>query len=248
MHPRFYCTEQILADHTFELPENIRHHATHVLRLKQGDAITLFDGNGGEFLAYILQVSKSSATVKTKKNIAIECESPLNIELIQAICANEKMDWIIQKAVELGADRIQPISTNRSIVRLSNERALKRLLHWQQIAVAACEQCGRNRIPEVLPVASLTEWIDRKKTQQASQDTCFMLSPTAEKQLKDFSKPGSGQLLTILIGPEGGLTKEEEAIASLAGFVPLYLGKRILRTETAALAAIAAIQALWGDY
>ncbi|MDP1558782.1 MAG: 16S rRNA (uracil(1498)-N(3))-methyltransferase [Nitrosomonas sp.] len=248
MLPRFFCAEQIFIDHIIELPENIRHHATHVLRLKQGDAMTLFDGNGGEFLAQILQISKSNTTVKINKHIDIECESPLVIELAQAICANEKMDWIIQKSVELGASRIHPILTNRCVVRLSHERALKRLLHWQQIAIAACEQCGRNRIPEVLPLASLPDWLAGMKAHESSQNTYFMLSPTATKYLRDFSKPSINHLLTILIGPEGGLTKDEETIASLAGFVPLCLGKRILRTESAALASIAAMQTLWGDY
>lgn len=248
MFPRFYCTEALHADHVIELPINTRHHATRVLRLKQGNIITLFNGKGGEFLAQIEHISKTCTTVKINKYCEIERESPLTIELAQAVCTNEKMDWIIQKSVELGINYIQPVTTERSVVRLSPERASKRLRHWQQIVIAACEQCGRNHIPAVLSLKSLPDWFNNKKINKTPQQYYFMLSTTAIESLKNIpSLPGASKI-TILVGPEGGLTPEEEATALFAGFSSLRMGKRILRTESAALATIAAMQALWGDY
>ncbi len=248
MFPRFYCTETMVIDSIIELPEKIRHHATHVLRLKQGDNVTLFDGHGGEFSAQITHNNKSHTSAIITKHSDIERESSLKIEIAQAICVNEKMDWVIQKSVELGANRIQPISTKRSIVRLSHDRATKRLHHWQQIVIAACEQCGRNKIPEVLSLSTLTDWLNIKNEHTLASHTNYVLSTTANGNLKNHTKPLSTNTITILIGPEGGLTPEEEESALLKGFIPLRLGKRILRTESAALATIAAMQALWGDY
>ncbi len=248
MFPRFYCTEAMQADHVIELPINTRHHTTRVLRLKQGNIITLFNGKGGEFLAQIEHISKSRTTVKINKFCEIERESPLNIELAQAICANEKMDWIIQKSVEFGINYIQPVTTKRSIVRLSPERASKRHHHWQQIAIAACEQCGRNRIPTVLPLKPLPDWLNNKKTNKTPQQHYFLLSTTATESIKNFPSLPANSKLTILVGPEGGLTPEEEATALFAGFTSLRMGKRILRTESAALATVAAMQTLWGDF
>lgn len=248
MFPRFYCNEQITVNHHFELPDNVRHHALRVLRLKQGDSIILFNGNGGEFLAEIISIDKNTSTIKIKQHTAYERESPLTITLAQAICANEKMDWIIQKAVELGVSCIQPIATTRSVVRLSNDRAIKRTQHWQQILIAACEQCGRNRIPIVLPPLPLPHWLGDKKICELPSETNFILLPHAEKKLSDFTKPPDTGALTLLVGPEGGFTPEEAKAATLANFTPLRIGERILRTETAALATIAAMQTLWGDY
>jgi 16S rRNA (uracil1498-N3)-methyltransferase len=245
MYPRFFYTEAMHTDHVIELPINTRHHATRVLRLKQGNIVTLFNGKGGEFLAQIEHISKSRTTVRINKFCKIERESPLSIELAQAICTNEKMDWIIQKSVELGINLIQPVTTNRSVVRLSPERANKRLQHWQQVAIAACEQCGRNRIPEVMPLKSLSDWFNGNTHPQQHY---FMLSITASESLKHFSDIPSGNRATILVGPEGGLTPEEESTALFAGYLSISLGKRILRTESAALATIAAMQTLWGDY
>lgn len=248
MFPRFYCTETMTVDHIIELPKKISHHAIHVLRLKQGDSVTLFNGQGGEFTAKIIQSSKSCATIKIKQYSDIERESPLNIELVQAVCINEKMDWIVQKAVELGANTIQPVSTQRSIVRLTPDRAIKRLQHWQQIAIAACEQCGRNQVPNVLPLVPLSSWLSHHTEPENATGSAYLLSTTAKESLKNHIKPLSSHIITLLIGPEGGLTTAEEENALLTGFVPLRLGKRILRTESAALATIAAMQALWGDY
>ncbi len=248
MHARFYHPVKITVGQIIELSTENKHHAARVLRLRKGDAITLFNGHGGEFSAHIENISKSSTTVLIDTYHDIECESPLHIELAQAICVNEKMDWIIQKTVELGVTCIQPITTDRSIVHLSDERSSKRLQHWQRIVISACEQCGRNHVPQILPLITLPEWLNQKKTTQSKHDVCFMLSTTATEGLRDIPKPLADANLALVIGPEGGFTQEEEAAILHTGFIPLRLGKRVLRTESAALAAIATIQALWGDY
>ena len=252
--PRFYYPGEITVGQIIELPANAAHHAARVLRLEQGDQITLFNGNGGEFPAIIARIGKSGAIVAVEKHVDIERESPLNITLVQAVCVSEKMDWIMQKAVELGVSRIQPIATSRGVVRLSGERADKRVRHWQQIAISACEQCGRNHLPQVLPLLSLPDWLGGQMSERknschgAPYNLCFMFTPTAEKGLRDFPEATMVATLTLLVGPEGGFAPEEEAAARAIGFMPLRLGARILRTETAALAAVAALQALWGDY
>ncbi|WP_309146178.1 16S rRNA (uracil(1498)-N(3))-methyltransferase [Nitrosomonas sp. Nm84] len=250
MHARFYHPSKITIGQIVELSAENKHHAARVLRLKAGDSITLFSGDGGEFSAHIQTISKSSTAVLIDAYHDIDCESSLHIELAQAICVNEKMDWIIQKAVELGVTCVQPITTDRSIVHLSDERSSKRLQHWQKIVISACEQCGRNLIPHVLPLISLPQWLSQKKTTRSAHDVHLMLSTTATKGLREIPKPPTDANLALVIGPEGGFTQEEEAtiLHTGTGFIPLRLGKRILRTESAALAAIAAIQALWGDY
>ncbi len=252
--PRFYCPEKIVADQPIALPAGVAHHALRVLRLEQDDELILFNGNGGEFPAVIKHIDKNGVTVVIGKHLDIERESPLVITLAQALCANEKMDWIVQKAVELGVSRIQPIDTKLSVVRISGERAEKRMKHWQQVVISACEQCGRNRIPQVLPLISLSGWLGAQINEWKNlsngtlPDACFMLSLTAKKGLCDFPESFATAMLTLLVGPEGGLTTEEEAAALVSGFIPMRLGKRILRTESAALAAIAAMQVRWGDY
>ena len=248
MFPRFYYAEALRTGCVIELPLNTRHHATRVLRLKQGNIVTLFNGKGGEFHAQIEHISKTRTTVKIDEHCEIERESPLTLALVQAICTSEKMDWIIQKSVEFGTSYIQPVITKRSVVRLSAERARKRHQHWQQVVIAACEQCGRNRIPEILPLQSLSDWFDNKRTAKTFQQHFLMLSTTATKRLKDFPSLSPDNKITLLVGPEGGLTPEEEAAALYAGFSSIRMGKRILRTESAALATIAAMQAIWGDY
>ena len=237
-----------------ELPADVAHHALRVLRLELSDKLILFDGNKGEFQATIGRVGKHGAAVVIEKHLDIERESPIAVTLAQAACVNEKMDWIVQKAVELGVSRIQPLVTKRSTVKLSGERAERRMKHWQQVVISACEQCGRNRIPQVLPLISLPGWlgsqIDERKnlSDGVPVNPCFMLSPIAQKGLHDFRESSTATAITLLVGPEGGFTPEEEAAALVTGFIPLRLGRRILRTESAALAAVAAMQALWGDY
>ena len=253
-HPRFYCPGKLAAGQVIELPVNVAHHASRVLRLKQGDSIILFNGNGGEFQAAIGNIGKNGAAAAIEKHLDIERESALVITLAQAVCASEKMDWLVQKAVELGVSSIQPLDTKLSVVRLSGERAEKRMKHWQQVVISACEQCGRNRIPQVLPLISLADWLGTQinEWKNLSDGTLsnlhFLLSPTAKKGLRDFPEVSTIPALTLLVGPEGGLTSEEETAALISGFISLRLGKRILRSETAALAAVAAMQMLWGDY
>ncbi|MXS85841.1 16S rRNA (uracil(1498)-N(3))-methyltransferase [Nitrosomonas sp. HPC101] len=252
MTARFFHATSIHGAEQITLDSDTSHHAAQVLRLRQGDRVTLFDGTGGEFFGYIAQISKSACVVKIEHYQPIERESPLRITLAQAVCANEKMDWIIQKAVEQGIVRIQPLITGRTLVRLTEERARKRGLHWQKIIISACEQCGRNRIPQLLPAIPLSHWLEKKLMRKQKNNNPsghdIILSPVARLRLTELSPPESGESITLLTGPEGGFTEEETGAVLHAGFIPIRLGNRILRTESAALAAIAAAQTLWGDY
>lgn len=217
------------------------HHVLHVLRLQAGDALTLFDGRGGEYPACIQRVGKAALTLTVGARCEKSRESPLNVRLAQGVSSGERMDYTVQKCVELGVAAIQPLQTQRSVVRLSGERADKRVAHWQAVAVAACEQSGRNRVPEVLPLLPLTTWLA-----MPSEGARYLLSPHAEQRLRELAPPRD--TVTLLVGPEGGWNDEETAAARMAGFVPMALGPRVLRTETAAVAALAAMQALWGDF
>jgi 16S rRNA (uracil1498-N3)-methyltransferase len=247
MLPRFYHTEEICIGQTVELNPAAGVHASRVLRLKIGDSITVFNGRGGEFQAHIKSIRKTSTSIVVDRFDDIERESPLSITLIQALCANDKMDLVIQKSVELGVTRIQPIGTTRSIVRLTEERTAKRLEHWKKVIISACEQCCRNRIPIVEQPKTFTDWLSTRKTDM-QQHLDFMLSLNGHHCLKDFPRPAADTQLTIAIGPEGGWTEDEEIILQQAGFTALRTGQRIMRTETAALATIAALQACWGDF
>jgi len=221
-----------------DLPDEAAHHALRVLRLGDGDPLTLFDGRGGEYEARIATATRSGVGVEIGEHHARECESPLSITLVQGLSSSDRMDFIIQKAVELGVAAIQPLLTAKSVVRLSTDRAAAKLVHWQRVAIAACEQCGRNRIPGIaaaLPIA-------RYAPQEASVK--IVLSPLATKGLKQFAQSP----LTLAVGPEAGFDAAEEKLLARKGFVPARLGPRILRTETAALAALAALNALRGDF
>lgn len=224
------------------------HHALKVIRLRVGDRVVLFNGCGGEFSCVIENVNDGKTMmVRVEKSNPIERDSSLNIMLVQAINSSEKMDYLIQKAVEVGVSSIQPISTERSIVKLDNDRAAKRFVHWQNLVVAACEQCGRNRIPNVHPVLSFSTWLDQTLVSEKNKSGLrLMMVPSGSKRLAEFEKPLG--LIDLLIGPEGGFSAAEETAARNTGFHPLNLGPRILRTETAAVAAISAMQVLWGDY
>ncbi len=248
MHARFYHPETLAVGQLIELTTENKHHAARVLRLKKGDPIILFDGQGGEYSAHISVISKSGTTAVIEDFHDIDRESPLHIELAQAICVNEKMDWIIQKAVEMGVTSIQPVSTERSIVHLSDERSAKRLQHWQKIVISACEQCGRNQIPEVYPLASLPQWLSQKKSESSAHGMPIMLSIVATTRLSQIAQPAPGIPITLAVGPEGGFTPDEAVTLEHAGFISLRLGQRILRTESAPLAAVSALQALWGDF
>lgn len=252
MTARFFHPSPIRDSERITLNSDTSHHAIQVLRLKSGDHVTVFDGTGGEFSGQLMQASKSGCQVQIECHLPAERESPLKIELAQAICVNEKMDWIIQKAVEQGVTRIQPLITRRTLVRLDEERAGKRWQHWQKIIVAACEQCGRNTIPQLLPLISLTHWLEQKLAWKQQHGNLaghhILLSPAASQRLAELSAPRPEEYLTLLTGPEGGFAEEETSATHLAGFTAIRLGSRILRTESAALAAIAAAQTLWGDY
>ena len=240
--PRFYCPEILAQSGTAELPEQAAHHAARVLRLQVGDRVSVFTGRGGEGEARITDIGKRNVTVEIVDWHAVERESPLQVLLAQAISAGEKMDFTLQKAVELGIGDIQPLASERSVVRLSGERAEKRVAHWQGVVVSACEQSGRNHVPEVAPIRPLLDWLG----QQDGSELRLMLSPVAEVGLRDL--PKSTGNVTLLVGPEGGLSSAEAEAAERYGFTPVRLGARVLRTETAALAALAAMQTLWGDF
>jgi 16S rRNA (uracil1498-N3)-methyltransferase len=239
---RLYFPGDIPAHGVFNAPAEQAHHVAHVLRLAPGEAIVVFDGRGREYPATIERIAKSGVTVRVGEASLVDRESPLPVTLAQGISSGDRMDYTIQKAVELGVHTIQPLATERSVVRLSSERAVKRVAHWQAVAVAACEQCGRNRVPDVLPVAPLTNWLVRI----AADVRRLTLMPDAPRALREIGRPSAP--VVLLVGPEGGLAPREDADAQGAGFEPVRLGPRVLRTETAALAALAAMQTLWGDF
>ena len=251
---RIYYPNQINVGNSIELPVKSAHHAVNVLRLGKGDKIILFNGKGGEFIASIKGINKNSIFVLIEEFRNVERESPLQINLVQSICINIKMDLIVRKAVELGVNSIQPVVTKRCLVKLSDKRELKRLFRWQQIVISACEQCGRNCIPQVLSPVSISDWLVsqgpmiKEFGNEASGKLHFILSPMSGMRLHDFSKKLSVTELTVLVGPEGGFTSDEYTTAISTGFSSLRLGDRILRTESASLAALSALQAVWGDY
>jgi 16S rRNA (uracil1498-N3)-methyltransferase len=187
-------------------------------------------------------MGKKGVTLRVGEPSLVDREAPLPVTLAQGISSGERMDYTVQKAVELGVDAIQPLAVERSVVRLNAERAAKRLAHWQAVSIAACEQCGRNRVPEVRPVATYTAWL----AAAPAEVTRLTLSPAASSTLHDLERP-RGQIV-LLVGPEGGLSPREHEDAAAAGFTAVRLGPRVLRTETAAVAALAAMQALWGDF
>lgn len=241
--PRFHIPELPAAGSQAELPERVVRHI-QVLRLNAGDALTLFDGSGREAPAVLLSLGRRSALCRVDAPVETDRESPLHITLIQAVSAGERMDFTLQKSVELGVAAIQPVLGGRSVVRLSGERADKRQARWQEIAVSACEQCGRNRVPQVLSLLDLPAALDALADPAALR---LLASPHQAAPLSSFRQPESCRL-QLMVGPEGGWTPQEEALARERGFAAFTLGPRILRTETAALAAISALQTLWGDF
>jgi 16S rRNA (uracil1498-N3)-methyltransferase len=216
-------------------------HITRVLRLRRGDALVVFDGRGGHYPASILDLRKDAVLIRVGAHLAAERESPLVITLAQGVSRGERMDWVMQKATELGVSRIVPVLTERSVVRLDERQADNRLRHWRAVIVAACEQCGRNRIPELVPPTSL----DALLAGAAPQERRLMLSPQGETRVEELE--GGPRPVMLLVGPEGGLAEAEQGAARAAGFLALRLGPRVLRTETAALAALTALQLRLGD-
>jgi 16S rRNA (uracil1498-N3)-methyltransferase len=239
MAPRFYIDAPLRAGSVCTLSEDAAHHAIHVLRLRAGEEITVFNGRGGEFAARIVSIQRLKIAVDLLHHREIERESPLRVTLVQGVSAGDKMDSTLRKAVELGVAEVQPVLAARSVARPKGERAEGRRAHWQKVVTAACEQCGRNRIPEVHPLIALSDYRPRGTAMR------ILLSPLAQQPLSKLSLQGSD--FVVAAGPEAGFTSEEEAALVSSRFVPALLGPRVLRTETAAMAALAALSALRGD-
>ena len=239
--PRFYVDFALIPDSVVELPDNVVRHL-NVLRVKNTEEIVLFNGNGKAYPALPEVLEKRRASVRILREEATDNESPLNITLVQAVSAAERMDFTLQKSVELGVAEIRPVISERCVVRLSGERAEKRVARWQEIVVSACEQSGRNIVPKVLPLTTYAQAL-----QQLPQETTKLLMSLNRAQKLSDVRPQSGKVV-FMVGPEGGWTEKEEQRALDAGFQSVTLGKRVLRTETASLAAIAAMQTLWGDF
>ena len=239
--PRFYVDFALSPDSVVELPDNVVRHL-NVLRVKNTEEIVLFNGNGKSYPALPEVLEKRRASVRILREETTDNESPRNITLVQAVSAAERMDFTLQKSVELGVTEIRPVISERCIVRLSGERAEKRVARWQEIVVSACEQSGRNIVPKVLPLTTYAQAL-----QQLPQETTKLLMSLNRAQKLSDVRPQSGKVV-FMVGPEGGWTEKEEQQAFDAGFQSVTLGKRVLRTETASLAAIAAMQTLWGDF
>jgi 16S rRNA (uracil1498-N3)-methyltransferase len=239
--PRIHLPVPLQPGAEVALDERAAGHAVRVLRLRVGDSVVLFNGDGYDYAAELIEVRKERALCRVLVARERPTESPLVIELAQGIARGERMDYTIQKAVELGVRRIVPLDTERSQVKLSGEREEKRLQHWNGIVLHACEQSGRSRIPDLRPVRRLEQWLS------APSDTRLklFLDPEGDLCVADLSVPVSS--VSLLVGPEGGLSLAERELAVARGFLRLRLGPRILRTETAALTALAALQAVWGD-
>jgi len=238
--PRIYCASKLKPNSKVTLGVKVSNHILHVLRLKLGSPLILFDGIGGEYDAQLFAIDKLRVIAKVEEFISREAESPLRIYLGQGISRGEKMDYIIQKAVELGVYKITPLFTEYCNVKLSGERLQKRLQHWQSIAISACEQSGRNRIPSIDCAQNLPTWITQRKS-----DISLTLYHRANQTLAHL--PRKINTVTILVGPEGGLSDHEMEFTQRYNFVPICFGPRILRTETAALTAISILQSKWGD-
>ena len=221
------------------LPEAQAHYMTRVLRLADGAAVQLFDGSGDEFFGTLVQAGKKQLQAELSERRAGLAESRLHTHLGQGLSRGERMDWAIQKAVELGVSEITPLFSERCEVRLNDERSDKRLAHWQQIAISACEQCGRSVVPRIHPPQALADW-----QAQVEADLKLVLHPVATP-LTEHARPSR---LALLIGPEGGLSEAEVHAAQRAGFTPARLGPRVLRSETAPVVALSVAQQLWGDF
>lgn len=236
--PRFHCSLPLTVGVDVTLPPTAARHV-QVLRLQPGNEITLFDGRGGEYTATVTRMGRSDVDVHVDSHLPTEREAPVAVHLISGMPANERMDWLVEKATELGAASVQPLAAARSVIKLSGERADKRKERWQAIAISACEQCGRNRVPDIHSPASLAEWLAKKQPAEA-------LAPGAVRvvlSLREGNRPlrelaAGAKDVWILHGPEGGLTQEEEDAAIAAGFAPASLGNRVLRAETAAIASL----------
>jgi 16S rRNA (uracil1498-N3)-methyltransferase len=238
--PRFFCPAPLATGAALDLPSGAARHV-QVLRLQPGDTITLFNGeSGGEFDAAITHMGRSDVQVQVGAHHAVEREARRAVHLAVGMPANERMDWLVEKATELGVASIQPLMTERSVLRLSGERADKKVAHWHSVAVAACEQCGGNRVPLLHPVRTFFNWLANSTGGDPSVGLLLSLNSDA-KPLRTLVSSESGQAITFLSGPEGGLSAVEENLALKHGYQPVTLGPRVLRAETAALAALSAM-------
>jgi len=242
---RMYFSGELQPGRACTLAPSQAHHALRVLRLKPGDSVTLFNGDGAEYASVVVEANRERVALDVTGREDKDREAPFAVTLAQAVSSGERMDYTVQKAVELGVAAIQPLEARRSVVRLSAERGERRIAHWQAVAIAACEQCGRNRVPRVWPLAQLGAYLAARRSGTEGERR-LLLSPRSARRLRDIDPPQGP--LVVLSGPEGGFSPEEERAAGEAGFQPVRLGPRVLRTETAAVAALAAMQALWGDF
>ena len=236
---RFYCPVPLASGQVLDLPSTAARHV-QVLRMQPGHTLTLFNGEGGEFNAEVQHMGRSDVRVLVGEHRNAECEAAMQVHLAVGMPANDRMDWLVEKATELGVHRITPLMTERSVVRLSGDRAEKKQAHWQAVAVSACEQCGRNRVPVIDVPESLNAWLARQTPQAGAVHG--VLSLHASTQPMNTLREGAGANVTtwvLLNGPEGGLTDAEDAVARAKGFAAVSLGERVLRAETAALGALA---------
>lgn len=240
---RFYTNNPLALGASIQLSESAAAHATRALRLNVGDSAVLFNGDGFDYDCELTSIKKNEVIAKITAAKQIANESPLRITLLQAISSGDRMDYTIQKAVELGVTHIQPITSQRSVVKLSAERAEKRTEHWQNVAISACEQSGRAIVPQLVAPLSLQHWL---AANPQANTTRLLLNPVGALRLAEISQPKDE--IQLLIGAEGGLAEFEIDLACSHGFQSVVLGPRILRTETAALTIIAAMQTLWGDF
>ena len=240
---RFYCPNPLSIGATIQLPDSAAAHAVRVLRMVENDQAIVFNGDGFDYVCKLVAIKKTSVSAHVISSKPIANESPLTIVLLQGISSGDRMDYTIQKAVELGVHEIYPISTERSVVKLDAARAEKRLEHWRQVVASACEQCGRAFVPKVHAPLTLKAWL----SQYPHSTSCrIQLNPVGAQRLADIAKPQHA--IELLIGAEGGLNATEIESATAYGFQSILLGPRILRTETAALTAIASMHTLWGDF
>lgn len=240
---RLFSPIQLRANAELSFGSEQARYVGRVLRLRPGDALTVFDGNGGEYPATIGTITKQELNLSVGEHISRSAESPLRIRLVQGVSRGERMDIVVQKATELGVQRISPVLTDFSVVKLEPDRAAKRRDHWQKVAQSACEQCRRNIVPAIDAPQSLLDWFGDNAGSDKLQ---LILRADARDSMPAINVPGND--LTILIGPEGGFSEAEYERATVAGLRAVRLGPRIMRTETAALAAISIAQATWGDY
>ena len=236
--PRLFVEVPLATGNTVDLPADTAHHVSRVLRMASGDAVLLFDGQGGEYPSRLVVEGRGSVRALVGPHVDIEREAAVAVTLLQGISSADRMDFTVQKAVELGVVAIQPLVTVKSVLRLSGDRQAKRVEHWQRVARAACEQCGRNRVPGVLAPVAVDRYLP------PAEATKWLMAPGGTERL---AGPVTGPIV-LAVGPEAGFTVEEERILGARGFRALRLGERILRTETAALAALAAINALSGEF